>query len=103
MRIYVGNLNYQTTLAELVELFFAIGPVEERLCTLLKDETGASKGTAFIEMFAEADGKYAIAQLNGMEFAGRQIKVDVAKPRENRGGPPRGSGNRGERYREVRG
>src|SRR6476661_9089769 len=92
MKLYVGNLSFQTSSSELEELFAAVGTVES--ASVVEDrETGRSRGFGFVEMAAKEDGERAIAELDGKEFEGRQLKVNEAKPREDRGGF--GGGNRG--------
>lgn len=91
MKLYVGNLSFQTGSHELEELFAGIGTVES--ATVVEDrETGRSRGFGFVEMANDADGEKAIGELNGTEFMGREIKVNQAKPREDRG---RGAGGGG--------
>ena len=85
MKLYVGNLSFQTSSHELEELFASIGPVES--ASVVEDrETGRSRGFGFVEMSSQEDGEKAIAQLDGQEVSGRQLKVNEAKPREDRGG-----------------
>jgi RNA recognition motif-containing protein len=92
MKLYVGNLSFDTTNQDLNELFGAIGNVEST--NVIEDrETGRPRGFAFVEMTEKADGERAISELDGKEVAGRQIKVNEAKPQENRGGY--GGGGRG--------
>ena len=99
MKLYVGNLSFQTSSHDLEELFAAIGTVES--ATVVEDrETGRSRGFGFVEMATQEDGEKAIADLNGQEVAGREIKVNEAKPREDRGG--RGGGGYGGGGRESR-
>ena len=94
MKLYVGNLSFNTSNSELEELFAAIGSVES--ATVVEDrETGRSRGFGFVEMASKEDGEKAIAELNGTEFAGRELKVNEAKPRENRGGGGYGGGGFG--------
>jgi len=85
-KIYVGNLSFQTTEAELKDLFSQSGPVDTvRIIT--DRDTGRSKGFAFVEM--EEGAEHAIAQLSGKEFNGRALTVNEAKPmasRDSRGG-----------------
>ena len=83
MKIYVGNLSFETSNQDLSELFGNIGTVES--ATIIEDrETGRSRGFGFIEMGSKAEGENAIAQLDGKELDGRSLKVNEAKPRENR-------------------
>jgi RNA recognition motif-containing protein len=97
-KLYVGNLAFQTTSQDLQELFAQAGTVES--ASIIEDrDTGRSKGFAFVEMSTEAEAASAIDQFNGKEVAGRMLKVNEAKPRENRsgggGGRNFGGGNRG--------
>lgn len=85
MKLYVGNLSFQTTSGDLEELFGGIGTVES--ASVVDDrETGRSRGFGFVEMASKEDGEKAISELNGTEFQGRELKVNEAKPREDRGG-----------------
>ncbi len=95
MKLYVGNLSFQTSNFDLQELFSSVGTVES--ATVVEDrETGRSRGFGFVEMASKEDGEKAIAELNGTEHNGRELKVNEAKPRENRGfGGGGGGGNRG--------
>ena len=85
MKLYVGNLSFNTSNAELEELFATIGTVET--ATVVEDrDTGRSRGFGFVEMSSKEEGERAIAELDGKDFDGRQLKVNEAKPRENRAG-----------------
>jgi RNA recognition motif-containing protein len=91
MKLYVGNISFNTTNQDLNDLFGQIGTVES--ANIIEDrETGRSRGFGFVEMASREDGEKAIAELNGKEFEGRELKVNEAKPQENRGG---GGGGRG--------
>jgi len=91
MKLYVGNLAFQTTSQDLQELFAQAGTVES--ASVVEDrETGRSRGFAFVEMSTKEEGAAAIDQFNGKEVGGRPLKVNEAKPRENRSG---GGGGRG--------
>lgn len=97
-KLYVGNLAFQTTSQELQELFATAGTVES--ASVVEDrDTGRSRGFAFVEMSTKEEAAAAIDQFNGKEVGGRALKVNEAKPRENRssGGGGRGGfgGNRG--------
>jgi RNA recognition motif-containing protein len=95
-KLYVGNLAFQTTSQDLQDLFAQAGTVES--ASVIEDrDTGQSKGFAFVEMSSEEEAAAAINQFNGKELAGRMLKVNEARPRENRGGGGgRGfGGNRG--------
>ena len=96
MRIYVGNLSFNTDEPGLEALFAPIGPVES--VHLVRDHvTGRSRGFAFVEMSTNAEAAAAIDQFNGKELGGRALKVNEAKPRENRNGSSdrKFGGNRG--------
>ena len=97
-KLYVGNLSFHTTSADLQELFGQVGTVES--AQIIEDrDTGQSKGFAFVEMSTDSEAASAIDQFNGKEVGGRMLKVNEARPRENRsggGGGGRGfGGNRG--------
>jgi RNA recognition motif-containing protein len=84
MKLYVGNLAFETTSNDLQTMFAEVGTVES--VSLIEDrETGRSRGFGFVEMQTKEEGAAAVAQFNGKEVAGRQLKVNEAKPRENRG------------------
>ncbi|HEY2975984.1 MAG TPA: RNA-binding protein [Pyrinomonadaceae bacterium] len=90
MKLYVGNLAFETTSTELQTLFAQAGTVES--VSLIEDrETGRSRGFGFIEMQTKEEGAAAIQKFNGQEVGGRALKVNEAKPRENRNG---GNGSR---------
>ena len=91
MNIYVGNLSFDTQEHELREAFAKHGEVSSAKIITDRD-TGRSRGFGFVEMENDAEGMVAINQLNGSDMNGRSLTVNVAKPRENRGG---GGGNRG--------
>ena len=96
-KLYVGNLSYNTTSAQLEELFGAIGKVAT--CSLITDKfSGTSKGFAFVEMETEDDAQKAIKELNGKEVDGRAIVVNEARPQEKRDNF--GSGGRGNFQRD---
>jgi RNA recognition motif-containing protein len=96
-KLYVGNLAFQTTSQELQELFATAGTVES--ASVVEDrDTGRSRGFAFVEMSTKEEAASAIDQFNGKEVGGRPLKVNEAKPRENRsGGGGRGFGGGGNR------
>lgn len=102
MKLYVGNLAFQTSNDELHELFSQVGTVES--ANVVEDrDTGRSRGFGFVEMASQAEGEAAIEQFNGKEVNGRELKVNEARPRENRGGGGYGGGggrggNRGGGY-----
>ena len=83
MDIYVGNLPYQLTDVELEELFAEFGSVLN--ARVITDKySGRSKGFGFVEMPNQEEAEEAIKQLDGKEVSGRNIKVNEAKPREDR-------------------
>jgi RNA recognition motif-containing protein len=84
-KLYVGNLPYETSEAELESLFAQSGAVAS--VNVVRDrETGRPRGFAFVEMATEADAKNAIAQLNERPFGGRKLMVNEARPQVPRGG-----------------
>jgi RNA recognition motif-containing protein len=90
-KLYVGNLSFNTTNQDLNDLFGQIGTVES--ANVVEDrDTGRSRGFGFVEMSSQEEADNAIAQLNGKEVDGRELKVNEAKPQESRGG---GGGGRG--------
>jgi len=91
MKLYVGNLNFKTSGEDLQELFGQAGTVESASVVMDRD-TGRSRGFGFVEMASKEEGEAAIAQFNGKEFNGRNLSVNEARPREDRGG---GGGGRG--------
>src|SRR6266567_2543366 len=91
MKLYVGNLAFQTTSEDLQQLFAQAGTVES--ASVIEDrETGRSRGFAFVEMSSKEEGSAAIQQFNGREVGGRALNVNEAKPREDRGGSRGGFG-----------
>jgi cold-inducible RNA-binding protein len=93
MKLYVGNLSYGTTEDVLRAEFGAHGSVQD-LVMINDRETGRPKGFGFVTMGSADEGKAAIAALDGTEMDGRNIKVNEAKPREDRGGGGGGGGGR---------
>ena len=84
-KLYVGNLSFRTTSEELREAFSAAGTVES--ASVIEDrDTGRSRGFAFVEMATPEEAAAAIEQFNGKDFGGRNLTVNEAKPREDRGG-----------------
>ena len=94
-KLYVGNLSYSTTEDELRELFGQAGTVSS--VALIKDrDTGQSKGFAFVEMSNQVEAEKAISMFNGHSMGQRELKVSLARPRDDRGGGGGGyGGNRG--------
>lgn len=83
MNIYVGNLAYESTEDELREIFGAFGPVTN-VNIITDKESGRSKGFGFIEMENQPDGEKAIAELNGSNVKERELKVNEARPKEDK-------------------
>ena len=87
MRIYVGNLSYETTDRDLDDAFAAFGSVES--AQVLQDrDTGRSKGFGFVEMPSQSEAEAAIAGLNGQDLKGRALTVNEARPRAERSNRP---------------
>jgi cold-inducible RNA-binding protein len=84
-KLYVGNLPYSATDQELSQKFAACGTVESAKVITDRD-TGRSKGFGFIEMASAAEAQAAISALNGVDYDGRAMKVNEAKPQEKRNG-----------------
>ena len=83
VKLYVGNLSYDTTSEQLKAMFSEAGQVV--LVELIKDrDTGSSKGFGFITMGSQADASKAITMFDGKEMGGRPLKVNTAKEREDR-------------------
>lgn len=95
MKLYVGNLDFQTSDYELEEMFGKSGTVNS--VSIINDrDTGRSRGFGFIEMSSQEEGEAAISAFNGKEVNGRTIVVNEAKQRENNGGGRNNyGGNRG--------
>ena len=94
MKLYVGNLNFKTSGEDLQELFGQVGTVESASVVMDRD-TGRSRGFGFVEMSSPEEGAKAIEQFNGKEFNGRNLTVNEARPREDRGGRGGGGGRGG--------
>jgi cold-inducible RNA-binding protein len=93
-KLFVGNLSFDTTNAELEALFTQIGPCDS--ATIITDRaTGRSRGFGFVEMSSSSDADRAIAELNGREVQGRAITVNEAREREGGGGGGRRGGGGG--------
>jgi RNA recognition motif-containing protein len=96
MSIYVGNLSYQVTQEDLSAVFAEYGTVK-RVQLPTDRETGRMRGFGFVEMGNDAEEAAAIEALDGAEWMGRDLKVNKAKPREDKGGSfggNRGGGNK---------
>ncbi len=92
MSIYVGNLSYDVSQEDLNAVFAEYGSVK-RVQLPTDRETGRMRGFAFVEMGSESEEAAAIEALDGAEWMGRVLNVNMAKPREDRGGS--GGGHRG--------
>jgi cold-inducible RNA-binding protein len=89
--LFVGNMSFQTTEADLRTLFEPFGTISR--VHIGKDrETGRSRGFAFVEMANDDEAAKAMAALNGKEFGGRALKVNEAAPKGDRPSGPRGPG-----------
>ncbi len=90
-KLYVGNLSFHLTSDDLHDFFSRAGTVES--AKVIEDrDTGRSRGFGFVEMATEEDAQSAIEQFNGEDFEGRNIVVNEARPREDRGGRGGGRG-----------
>jgi RNA recognition motif-containing protein len=82
-KLYVGNLSYETSEGDLRSLFSQSGTVNE--VVLIKDrDTGSSKGFGFVTMNSQDEANRAIQQFNGHSLGSRELKVNIARPREER-------------------
>src|SRR5690242_3328057 len=98
-RLFVGNLSYQTAENDLQDYFAQAGAVTS--VNLMMDKiTGKSRGFAFVEFATADEANKAVEQFNSKEFQGRQLTVNIARPREER--PPRSGGWGGDRERRDR-
>jgi RNA recognition motif-containing protein len=94
IKLYVGNLAFRTSSEDLQQLFSQAGTVES--ASVVEDrDTGRSRGFGFVEMASKEEGEAAIAQFNGKELDGRNLTVNEARPREDRGNRGGGGGGRG--------
>ena len=83
MKLYVGNISFQADQSELVDLFSQVGEVTS--CNLITDKmSGRPKGFGFVEFASKDSGEEAIKKFDGFEFQGRNLKVNEARPREDR-------------------
>jgi RNA recognition motif-containing protein len=94
MSIYVGNLSYEVTQDDLTQTFAEYGTVK-RVQLPTDRETGRLRGFAFVELSTDAEEDAAIQALDGAEWMGRDLKVNKAKPREERGSSGGSWGNKG--------
>ncbi|KYC42443.1 RNA-binding protein [Scytonema hofmannii PCC 7110] len=94
MSIYVGNLSYEVGDNDLKQVFAEYGTVKS-VQVPTDRETGRPRGFAFVEMSSDAEETAAIEGLDGAEWMGRSLKVNKAKPKEDRGSSFGGGGRRG--------
>jgi RNA recognition motif-containing protein len=95
-KIFVGNFSFSTTEADLRQLFEPYGAVDS--VTVITDrDTGRSRGFGFVEMPNNSEAEAAISALNGKDSGGRQLTVNEARPKADRGGGPRGGPRGGSR------
>jgi cold-inducible RNA-binding protein len=97
-KLFVGNLPFEMGETELKELFGTKGSVDS-VMVMRDNDTGRSRGFAFVEMGSDGEAQKAIADLNACSVSGRNLTVNEAKPRPERHGSP---GGRGPRRREPR-
>jgi RNA recognition motif-containing protein len=96
-KLYVGNLSFRVTSEDLQEHFATAGEVQS--ANVVHDrETGRSRGFGFVEMASDDEATAAIAQFNGQEYDGRNMVVNEARPREDRGGYRAGRNDRDRSY-----
>src|SRR5262245_39448057 len=94
-KLYVGNLSFQSTEEDVRDAFSAHGTVQT-VNLIMDRETGRPRGFAFVEMGSDAEAQAAVKALDGRDLGGRTLEVNIAKPREERGGGGGfGGGSRG--------
>ena len=99
-KLYIGNLGYDVSSADLETLLSPHGAIQSAE-VIMDRSTGQSKGFGFVEMSSDAEAQAAISALDGQDHSGRALKVNEAKPREPRsggGGGYGGGGGRRDRY-----
>ena len=100
MRIYVGNLSFDTGESQIEQLFASVGQVDS--VRIIRDQaTGRSRGFGFVEMTNDDQGRAACDALNQQEFEGRRLTINEAKPQERRSGGY-AKGGFGRQQREAR-
>ncbi|MCS7048435.1 MAG: RNA-binding protein [Verrucomicrobiae bacterium] len=100
-KLFVGNLSYNTTEGDVLELFQQVGTVQT--CELIVDKfTNKSRGFAFVTMGSEAEAGQAISRFNGYQLDGRSITVNEARPREERSGSFSGGRTAGRKFSRSR-
>ncbi|MFV1957916.1 MAG: RNA recognition motif domain-containing protein [Planctomycetota bacterium] len=90
-KLYVGNLSFNSTEDDIRAAFAAHGSVSS-VNVIMDRDTGRPRGFAFVEMDTDADAQTAMQALDGRDLDGRNLKVNIAKPRESRGGGGGGGG-----------
>ena len=94
-KLYVGNLSFNSTEDDINDAFAAHGTVTS-VNVIMDRETGRPRGFAFVEMGSDSEAQAAVKALDGQDLDGRNLKVNIAKPRESRGGG--GGGGGGDRW-----
>jgi RNA recognition motif-containing protein len=97
-KLYIGNLSYSTTEADLRDLFTAEGHETTEIKVVLDRDTGRPRGFGFVEMNSDDGAQKAIETLNGRELQGRALSVSEARERTGGGGGGGGGGGRGQRW-----
>ena len=92
-KLYVGNLSFNSTENDITDAFAAHGTVTS-VNIIMDRDTGRPRGFAFVEMSSASEAQSAVQALDGRDLDGRSIKVNIAKPREPRGGGGGGGGGR---------
>lgn len=92
-KLYVGNLSFNSTEEDITDAFSAHGTVSS-VNVIMDRDTGRPRGFAFVEMGSDAEAQAAVQGLDGQDLDGRNLKVNIAKPREPRGGGGGGGGGR---------
>ena len=95
-KLYVGNLSFNSTEDDITDAFSAYGTVTS-VNVIMDRDTGRPRGFAFVEMGSDQEAQSAVQALDGQDLGGRNIKVNVAKPREPRSGGGGGGGGGGGR------
>ena len=92
-KLYVGNLSFQSTEDDVRNAFAAHGTVQS-VAMIMDRETGRPRGFAFVEMSNDSEAQAAVKAMDGRDLGGRNLKVNIAKPREAGGGGGGGGGGR---------
>ena len=91
-KLYVGNLNYNTSEESLRQMFSANGREVASVSIIMDRETGRSRGFAFVEMATAEGAQEAMRELDGADLDGRQLRINEARERDSRGPRPGGGG-----------